>query len=114
MSQQQPTEMEQTSSPSPPEHEKDASMGTARRRDETEQLSEASPPPSPRPVHGFKVWHAFREHEDRRTGEDSLTQEHSGSCGIALAMPFGKLFGLCDAKWLYIICVVRDRRMEPR
>jgi MFS family permease len=34
--------------------------------------------------------------------------------GIALAMPFGKLFGLCDAKWLYIICVVRDRRMEPR
>jgi MFS family permease len=21
-------------------------------------------------------------------------------------MPFGKLFGLCDAKWLYIACVV--------
>lgn len=26
--------------------------------------------------------------------------------GIALAMPFGKLFGLCDVKWLYIVCVV--------
>lgn len=26
--------------------------------------------------------------------------------GIAVAMPFGKLFGLCDAKWLYIVCVV--------
>jgi MFS family permease len=26
--------------------------------------------------------------------------------GITLAMPFGKLFGLCDAKWLYITCVV--------
>jgi MFS family permease len=21
-------------------------------------------------------------------------------------MPFDKLFGLCDAKWLYIVCVV--------
>jgi MFS family permease len=34
--------------------------------------------------------------------------------GVALEMPFGKLFGLCDAKWPYVICVVRDQMMEPR
>lgn len=79
MTQPQFMEMERTFPPSSPEHEKYASVGDASPHDEAVQLSEAGPPGPPRPVSGFKVRHALRAHENRRTRKDGLTSNNSGS-----------------------------------